>query len=241
MCAVVVAKKGPLTMEERIGFNAMAQMDEQDELDMGNIDKERFCNGKYKVFPYGPTMTYNGKQVSCYVTPTENGSITSEELTLTLKWMDDREVFYVSEGVDPMLIVDGHSSRIMEPFLEYVNKPAHRLSSMLGIPYGTRLWQVGDSAQKNGALKIAITKWKRWLRQQKADLGLKQTIENHDIMILLDWAWKEICALVANNKKAVADHGWNPLNFAVMECDDLKEGHLTEVKMRCITCSNACL
>jgi hypothetical protein len=68
MCAVIVAKKGPLTMEERIGFNLMAQLDEQDELYMGNIHKDIFCNGKENVFPYGPTTTYNGKQVQCYIT-----------------------------------------------------------------------------------------------------------------------------------------------------------------------------
>jgi hypothetical protein len=52
MYAVFVSKKGPLTMEERLGCNAMAQLDEQDELDMGNIDKDIFRNGEDIVFPY---------------------------------------------------------------------------------------------------------------------------------------------------------------------------------------------
>jgi hypothetical protein len=47
-------------MEERTGFNAMAQMDKQDELDMSNIDKEKLCDGKDKVFPYVPTITSRG-------------------------------------------------------------------------------------------------------------------------------------------------------------------------------------
>jgi hypothetical protein len=55
----------------------MAQLDEQDELDMEDIDY-KFCDGKYKVFPYGPTVTYNGKKVPCYVKSIENGIITTE-------------------------------------------------------------------------------------------------------------------------------------------------------------------
>jgi hypothetical protein len=55
MYAVFVSKKGPLTMEEIIGFNTMAQLDEQDVLDMEYID-DTFCDGKDKVFPYGPTV-----------------------------------------------------------------------------------------------------------------------------------------------------------------------------------------
>jgi hypothetical protein len=101
---------------------------------------------------------------------------------------------------------------------------------MLGIPYGTHLWQVRDSAEMNGAFKISMTKWKRWLRQQNADFGLKQRIENTDIMLLLTLAWGEIFAIVANNKKSCAKRCWNPLNFALMEHDDLKVGHTTEVK-----------
>jgi hypothetical protein len=66
-----------LALEERSGFNAMAQLYERDELDMEEID-DRFCDVKDKVFPYGPTVTYNGKKVPCYVTSTENGSITAE-------------------------------------------------------------------------------------------------------------------------------------------------------------------
>jgi hypothetical protein len=42
----------------------MAQLEKQDELDMEDID-EKFCVETYKVFPYGPTVTYNGKKVQC--------------------------------------------------------------------------------------------------------------------------------------------------------------------------------
>jgi hypothetical protein len=52
MCDVIVAKNEPLTMEERIGFNAMAQLDKQYELDLENIDKNTFRDVKDKVFLY---------------------------------------------------------------------------------------------------------------------------------------------------------------------------------------------
>jgi hypothetical protein len=60
---------------------------------------------------------FQWKKVPFYATSTESGSITSLELTLMLKWIDDREIFDRSDGVDPMLIIDGHISRMMALFL----------------------------------------------------------------------------------------------------------------------------
>jgi hypothetical protein len=89
-----------------------------------------------------------------------HGSITSEELTLMLKYMDERGAIGRSDGIDPMIILDGHISRMMGPFLDYINHPDHIRGAMLGIPYSTHLWQVGDSTEQNGAFKISMTKWK---------------------------------------------------------------------------------
>jgi hypothetical protein len=36
--------------------------------------------------------------------------------------------------------------------------------------------------------------------------------------------------IVVNNKKSCTKCGWNPLNFALMEHDNLKVGHMTEVE-----------
>jgi hypothetical protein len=60
-CAVIFAKKGPLAMEDIIGFNARAQLDEQDDLDMENIEKEKFCDGKY-FFHINPLLHSTGKR-----------------------------------------------------------------------------------------------------------------------------------------------------------------------------------
>jgi hypothetical protein len=85
---VIVTKQGPLAMEEISGSNAVTQLDEQDEIYMEEID-DKLCDGKDRVFPYGPTVAYNGKKVPCYVTSTEKCSIITEELTLMLKYMDE--------------------------------------------------------------------------------------------------------------------------------------------------------
>jgi hypothetical protein len=61
--AVIIAKR-PMTMEEIIGFNAMAQLDEQDQLDRVRVN-DRFCDEKDKVLRYGQNVTYNGTKVPC--------------------------------------------------------------------------------------------------------------------------------------------------------------------------------
>jgi hypothetical protein len=53
-------------------------------------------------------------------------------------------------------------------------------------------------------------------------------MDKDDIMLLISLAWKESFAIVENNKQACANHGWFPLNFALMEHDNLKEGYCTE-------------
>jgi hypothetical protein len=70
------------------------------------------------------------------------------------------------------------------------------------------------------------------LRQQKADFGLQQAIKKTDIMFLLTLSWAESFTIVENNKNACAawGWGWNPLNYALMEHEDLEEGAKTEVQ-----------
>jgi hypothetical protein len=63
-----------------------------------------------------------------------------------------------------------------------------------------------------------------------ADFGLKQTIEKTDIMMLLTLTWADSFNIVENNKNACSDWGWIPLNSALMEHGDLKEGQRSEVE-----------
>jgi hypothetical protein len=75
-----------------------------------------------------------------------------------------------------------------------------------------------------------MTKWKRRLRQQKADFVLKQTLEKKEIMLILNLTWAENVIIIDNNKNAYADHGWHPLNYALMKHNDLQERARTEVE-----------
>jgi hypothetical protein len=54
-----------------------------------------------------------------------------------------------------MLLLDGHGSRFESVFLEYVSDAQDKWTIYIGLPYGTNVWQVGDSAEQNGTLKIA--------------------------------------------------------------------------------------
>jgi hypothetical protein len=46
----------------------------------------------------------------------------------------------------PFVLLDGHQSRFDEVFLRYINDPAHKWVVAIGVPYGTHIWQVGDSS-----------------------------------------------------------------------------------------------
>jgi hypothetical protein len=61
----------------------------------------------------------------------------------------------------PFLLLDGHHSRMMRPFLEYVNNPAHKWMCCFGVPYATHVWQVANASSLNSSYKIELAKEKR--------------------------------------------------------------------------------
>ena len=93
----------------------------------------------------------------------------------------------------------------------------------IGIPYGTSLWQVADSKEQNGSFKIAIGKAKQRLLEKRLDMYMDSPgIYPTDIMSIVNDAWDHSFALVASNQKAIADRGWGPLNYALLDDDDIK-------------------
>jgi len=52
-------------------------------------------------------------------------------------------------------------------FLDYVTSKETKWTVCIGVPYGTNLWQVGDSAQHNGAYKSRLTLEKQLLLEKK--------------------------------------------------------------------------
>ena len=63
----------------------------------------------------------------------------SEILVDIFSTLDRLNVFNRSDGEMPFFLLDGHSSRVEHPFLEYVNNPEHLWCACIGVPYGTDL------------------------------------------------------------------------------------------------------
>ena len=94
----------------------------------------------------------------------------------------------------------------------------------IGVPYGTSLWQVGDSSQQNGAYKMALTVAKRELMSRKqSKLMVGHQIEPHEIMLLVNYAWRRSFGNVTGNKRVIAERGWYRYNRNLLIFDALRD------------------
>ena len=208
MCVMIFAGKRRNAMVE-LGIDPFAD-DVGEVTDLDYIMKNK---GPGKKFPGGPTCYHNGIAIPCFCAWSEKGSMTTEILTRILETLDYLEVFDRSTGINPYLMLDGHGSRMGLLFLRYINNPAHLWIACIGVPYGTSLWQVGDSAEQNGTYKGGLTTMKKKIIAHKTKLMMPRlTIEVTEIMILVNYAWSVSFAKIPSNKKAIAERGWNPLN-----------------------------
>jgi len=185
-----------------------------------SIQIEENSYGSDKYYPYGPTCNVSGKTVPTFVTCSESGSITSQILMDTLRHIDTCLEWDRTEAT-PFLLLDGHGSRFELPFLDYVNSPETKWTVCIGVPYGTNLWQVGDSTQQNGAYKSRLTLEKQILLEKKQKLRLDFKIERHDVVGLVQRAWEHSFDWVDSNKKAIAERGWNPLTYNLLDDPEL--------------------
>ena len=180
-------------------------------------------SGPGKYYPGGPECTYNGKKVPAFIRWHESASITTHILVEALQTLDSYNIFNRTNRVKPFLILDGHKSRLELPFLQYINTPKDHWVVCIGVPYGTALWQVGDSKEQNGSFNIAMTKSKQELLEKKDELGLYDDgLVDTDLMPLINKSWSQSFARVNKNRNALADRGWNPLNQALLLHDDLR-------------------
>ena len=93
------------------------------------------------------------------------------------------------------------------------NDEKTKWNTCIGVPYGTALWQVGDSSQQNGKFKILLTKKKRELFEKRLKSFCQHVhLLRSDIMILIRDTWMEAFGNIESNLKAIGDRGWNPLN-----------------------------
>jgi len=112
----------------------------------------------YLFFPW--------KGNSLFFGTSPKASITFQLLADMLKYLDqlgiyDRSIAY------PFLLLDGHHSQMMRPFLQYINDPAHKCYGCFGASYATHVWQVADASSLNGCFKMELTKAKQKYLQYK--------------------------------------------------------------------------
>jgi len=101
-------------------------------------------------------------------------------------------------------------------FLEYINAEVTKWLVCLGTPYGTSYWQVGDSSEQNGMFKMRWIREKARLIAYKSRHNLPLTLNATDIIPLTSKCWYASFAIPSLVTKAVADRGWNPLNYALL-------------------------
>ena len=180
----------------------------EEKIDMSGVN---VGDGKY--FPGGPKCKFNGKVVDCVTYVSKSGGITAEILVEILKYFDSIDLFPRDTGITPLLLVDGHQSRLSPIFIDYINNDGHPWKVCLGVPYATSLWQQGDSSEHNGAFKVEWSREKADLLKWKTAHPLMgRSINAEDIMPLLSKTFHKTFGNVRNSKKAAADRGWNPLN-----------------------------
>ena len=51
-------------------------------------------------------------------------------------------------------------------FMQYIIDPMYKWAVCMDVPYGTALWQVGDSSGQNGVYKMALAKGKEELTKR---------------------------------------------------------------------------
>jgi hypothetical protein len=127
--------------------------------------------------------------------------------------MDSFEVFDRAAGEKPLLLLDGHHSRMDLEFLEYVNDDKHPWNVNIGVPYGTHIWQVADSSQDNGLFKLKPVETKREYNKLK---GL-ESLTMSDIVPLVNTAFDSSFRLAHNTRTAIKERGWGPaLNYCLL-------------------------
>ena len=143
MCIVIFAgcKRVPLY---ETGMDQFADVD-------GIASEEDFFDrnsGPGKLYPSGPVCTFKGVEAPCMCRWTPKGSIDGSILLDIFKTLDILNIFKTEceNTLKPMLLVDAYGSRFDLKFLEYINNPETEWCVCIGVPYGTSLWQVGDSS-----------------------------------------------------------------------------------------------
>jgi hypothetical protein len=157
----------------------------------------------------------NGITVPCFVCCTPNASIRSELLAQMLKHIDDTGIFSQSEEEGcPFLLIDGHQSRTMLPFLRYVNHPDHLWWACIGVHMQLILWHPHDSLDFNGTFKIKLYKTKQEYLKERP-YNMKKYVPS-DIILIINRCWPHKLGNKRFARNAISQSGWFPLNYALL-------------------------
>ena len=227
MCVVIIkGKKRDVLVESGVDWSLLDTIDDTyiDESSNSAFFEENF--GDSKVFPGGPSCTFKGKEVPALIAFTESGGIDGYTLTTIFKRLDALELYKEDreKGLTPFALLDGHQSRFDLDFLRYINDDYTRWNVCIGVPYGTALWQVGDSSEQNGSFKMSLAVEKKELFNHRLDtfqhdLHLVKT----DILPLIRKSWRKGFGNVVNNRKAIAHRGWFPFNLVLLLDPNLRD------------------
>jgi len=224
LCVIVIAgKRESFGVETGIDPSAVIE---------GDIVDDDFFDKNYghgKLFPSGPSCHFNDQDIPCLVRWSEKGGITSEILAECLEHIDSYNVFERTEGLSPFLLLDGHGSRFEIPFLDYITNKDHEWQVCIGVPYGTSLWQVGDSKEQNGSYKIALAKAKKTRFEKKLDMFIDPpSLERTDIIGIVNDAWAVSFERKLTNKKAICERGWGPCNRNLLKYKEIHNSMTNE-------------
>jgi hypothetical protein len=169
----------------------------------------------------GPICKFRGVDVPCFVQYSPHGGITPLILTGCLRRMDELKLFPRVDGKRPFLLLDGHDSRFDLRYLNYIRDEEHPWFCCIGLPYGSHLWQVGDSPAQNGSYKNYEQEFKDTLLRERGIQGLPLAAKPTDIVPTVNYTWNKSYAVVQNNKKAIYERGWYPANKALLNHPDV--------------------
>ena len=178
--------------------------------------------GPGRYFPGAPVCHFRGIDIQAISYTSASGSMTPQILVNVLKYLDQLKVFPRKEGgPKPVIILDGHATRLSYDFLKYINDKNHYWFANLGTPYLTHLWQVADSAELNGKFKTEWYRSKDHLLRLKIRQLMPEKLDATDVMPLLNEALSKSFQCVELSKKVISERGWYPPNRKLLSSKEV--------------------
>ena len=159
LCVVLITgKKRVVLVELGVDWQKLTTIDENDINELEDYEFFKKYYGGDEVLPGGPVCMFKGKEVPAFIKFTDSGGIDGETLREIFERIDSLEIYDEDRknGLTPFALLDGHQSRFDLGFLRYINSPDTKWNVCIGVPYGTSIWQVGDSSEQNGTFKMSL-------------------------------------------------------------------------------------